>query len=164
MEDQIKVCLQVLPQQKKQVLLQNGLRKWNKMNKMFKITIICVYQESFSLSYRLDKVKEIIVTDAINLSKRLTTIATFLPSGAYFADIGSDHAYLPCYVCIHDKEARAIAGEVNEGPYNSACETVKAYELNNQIEVRLGDGLHVIDNEQIKQVVIAGMGGSLIRS
>src|SRR5690625_156672 len=129
---------------------------------MLKRSFLCVYPESFSLSYRLDKVKEIIVTDTINLSKRLATVATFLPSGAFFADIGSDHAYLPCYVCKHDKQARAIAGEVNEGPYNSACETVKAYELNNQIEVRLCDGLHVIDNEQIKQVVIAGMGGSLI--
>lgn len=102
------------------------------------------------------------MTETINLSKRLTTIATFLPPSAYFADIGSDHAYLPCYVCLQDPNARAIAGEVNEGPYQSASETVATYELADQIKVRLGDGLEVLANDPIKQVVVAGMGGSLI--
>lgn len=102
------------------------------------------------------------MTDTINLSKRLKTIASFLPRGAYFADIGSDHGYLPCYVCLHDRDARALAGEVNEGPYKSACETVNTYHLQEQIQVKLGDGLEVLKNEPIKQVVIAGMGGSLI--
>src|SRR5699024_8793468 len=101
---------------------------------MLKRSFLCVYPESFSLSYRLDKVKEIIVKYTINLSKHLTTVTIFLPSGAFFVYIGFDHAYLFCYVCKHDKQARAIAGEVNAGPYYSACETVKAYELTNQIE------------------------------
>ncbi len=102
------------------------------------------------------------MADTINLSKRLKIIASFLPQGAFFADIGSDHAYLPCYVCLRDKDARAIAGEVNEGPYKNACETVATFDLASQIEVRLGDGLEVLENDPIKQIVIAGMGGSLI--
>lgn len=102
------------------------------------------------------------MTDTLHLSKRLTTIASFLPQGAYFADIGSDHAYLPCYVCLHDQKARAIAGEVNMGPYTSACKTVEAYQLNDRIKVRLGDGLKVIADEEVSQIIIAGMGGSLI--
>lgn len=102
------------------------------------------------------------MTVTINLSKRLKTIASFLPEGSFFADIGSDHAYLPCYVCLKDQNAKAIAGEINEGPFKSAYETVISYKLNNQIQVRLGDGLAVIGNEPIKQIVIAGMGGSLI--
>lgn len=98
----------------------------------------------------------------INLSKRLAMIASFLPEGAFFADIGSDHAYLPCYVCLEDRTAKAIAGEVNEGPYQSACETVATYALTDQIEVRLGNGLEVLENASVNQVVVAGMGGSLI--
>lgn len=121
-----------------------------------------MYIQKAFLYHILDKAKEIIVTDTINLSKRLTTIATFLPAGAYFADIGSDHAYLPCYVCTQDKDAYAIAGEVNNGPYQSARETVRTFALEGQIKVRLGDGLQVVGNDPIKQVVIAGMGGSLI--
>ncbi|MFC0299748.1 tRNA (adenine(22)-N(1))-methyltransferase TrmK [Virgibacillus soli] len=100
----------------------------------------------------------------IQLSERLKTVASFLPKGAYFADIGSDHAYLPCYVCSHDQTARAIAGEVNQGPYESAKESIKRFGLEESVSVRLGDGLAILEGEHdVKQTVIAGMGGSLIK-
>lgn len=103
------------------------------------------------------------MVQALKISKRLATIALYLPNGTFFADIGTDHAYLPCYVCLNDPLARVIAGEANEGPYQSALHTVKTYQLHDVIDVRLGDGLEVImSNEHIKQIVIAGMGGSLI--
>ncbi|HLR40133.1 MAG TPA: tRNA (adenine(22)-N(1))-methyltransferase TrmK [Virgibacillus sp.] len=100
----------------------------------------------------------------IKISKRLETVASFLPPGTFFADIGSDHAYLPCYVCLHDNQARAIAGEVNEGPYYSACKTVSDHLLADRVEIRLGDGLQVLKKDEITELVIAGMGGSLIKS
>ncbi|MFD2046087.1 tRNA (adenine(22)-N(1))-methyltransferase [Ornithinibacillus salinisoli] len=101
---------------------------------------------------------------SIKLSKRLQIVASYLPQGANFADIGSDHAYLPCYVCANDVTARAIAGEVNEGPYQSAKDTVTYYQMNGSIDVRLGDGLNVVRPAEVDQVVIAGMGGALIKS
>ncbi|MGY0692899.1 tRNA (adenine(22)-N(1))-methyltransferase [Virgibacillus sp. FSP13] len=104
------------------------------------------------------------MSQKINLSNRLKKVALFLPRGANFADIGSDHAYLPCYVCLKDSAAKAIAGEVNVGPFNSAKTTVQAYQLSDKIDVRLGDGLQVIEKDEVEQVVIAGMGGSLIQS
>lgn len=97
------------------------------------------------------------------LSKRLEMIASFIPKGVRFADIGSDHAYVPCAICAQDATATAIAGEVREGPLNSAQKTVNAHGLQDQVEVRLGDGLDVIDHS-ITHVIIAGMGGSLITS
>lgn len=102
------------------------------------------------------------LSSAIGISERLKAIASFLPTGTYFADIGSDHAYLPCYVCLQDDIARAIAGEVNIGPYRSAIKNVKDHELSDRIDVRLGDGLTVIGDDPITEVVIAGMGGALI--
>lgn len=101
----------------------------------------------------------------ITLSKRLEVIASFLPKGAYFADIGTDHAYLPCYVCLKDETAMAIAGEVNQGPYERAKATVKKFQLEDKIDVRLGNGLKIIEpkTDPIEQIVIAGMGGPLIR-
>jgi len=99
----------------------------------------------------------------MKLSMRLTTVASFLSKGTFFADIGTDHAYLPCYVCLHDDNARAIAGEVSEGPFHSAQDTVKKYGLKHVIDVRLGNGLEILRDAQISELVIAGMGGTLIK-
>ncbi|WP_077621482.1 tRNA (adenine(22)-N(1))-methyltransferase [Sediminibacillus massiliensis] len=96
------------------------------------------------------------------ISKRLQLVADFLPPAAKFADIGSDHAYLPVYVCSRDNQAQAIAGELNEGPYQSAKKNVQSFGLSGQIEVRKGDGLAVLNEKEVDQLVIAGMGGSLI--
>ncbi|WP_080874625.1 tRNA (adenine(22)-N(1))-methyltransferase [Oceanobacillus timonensis] len=100
----------------------------------------------------------------VSLSNRLKIVAGYLPQGACFADIGSDHAYLPAYVCQKDPEAKAIAGEVNQGPFDSAKKTVQFHQLEEQIEVRLGDGLTVLREGEADQIVIAGMGGALITS
>lgn len=104
------------------------------------------------------------MNEKIKLSKRLRKTASYLPEGAVFADIGSDHAYLPCHVCLMDKSAKAIAGEINEGPFNSAVETVTQFGLTNAIEVRLGNGLQVLNEGEVQQIIIAGMGGSLIKT
>lgn len=109
--------------------------------------------------------KEKIMLNKLQISDRLKLVASYLPPGAKFADIGSDHAYLPCYVCLHDKTAKAIAGEINKGPFNSASETIHYYNLPHVVEVRLGNGLQVINaKDQVAQLVIAGMGGSLIKT
>lgn len=100
--------------------------------------------------------------NSLQLSKRLEKVASYLCKGANFADIGSDHAYLPCFVCLQDEAATAIAGELNEGPYLSALNQVKAQGLAHRISVRKGDGLAVLTPNEVHQVVIAGMGGTLI--
>ncbi|WP_152656234.1 class I SAM-dependent methyltransferase [Oceanobacillus sp. CFH 90083] len=100
----------------------------------------------------------------IPLSNRLKKVADYLPQGADFADIGSDHAYLPAYVCLRDKTARAVAGEVNQGPLDSAKKTIQFHQLEERIDARLGNGLAVLKEGEAKQIVIAGMGGSLITS
>ncbi|MGN8645504.1 tRNA (adenine(22)-N(1))-methyltransferase [Gracilibacillus sp. HCP3S3_G5_1] len=98
------------------------------------------------------------------LSKRLEKIAEYLQEPIQFADIGSDHAYLPCYVCLQNEHATAIAGEVNQGPLERAKNTVKEYGLNKRIEVRKGNGLDVIEQGEVNQITIAGMGGKLIQT
>ncbi|WP_077327019.1 tRNA (adenine(22)-N(1))-methyltransferase [Virgibacillus siamensis] len=104
------------------------------------------------------------MTNIIKLSNRLRTAASFLDQGAVFADIGSDHAYLPCYVCQHDDNAQAIAGEISKGPYTSAVESVQKHKLTSKIDVRIGDGLEVLKKDEVNHIVIAGMGGTLITS
>ncbi|MGM9987883.1 MAG: tRNA (adenine(22)-N(1))-methyltransferase [Bacillaceae bacterium] len=99
----------------------------------------------------------------VQLSNRLREVVIEVPKGAKIADIGSDHAYLPCYAILNDIASYAIAGEVVEGPYQSACAQVKRCGLTEQIEVRKGNGLAVIAPNEVEAITIAGMGGALIR-
>lgn len=102
--------------------------------------------------------------NVLSLSERLSAVAAHLPKSAHFVDVGSDHAYLPCYVCLQDPSSKAVAGEINEGPYRSAQKQVKLQGLTDRIDVRKGDGLAVVQPDEVKQVVVAGMGGPLIAS
>ena len=99
----------------------------------------------------------------IELGERLTRVASFVPDGSKVCDVGSDHAYLPVYLIQNDQISCAIAGEVVEGPFLSAKQTVRDYRMEDRIEVRLGDGLQILSKEdEITAVTICGMGGELI--
>ena len=97
------------------------------------------------------------------LSNRLDLVASFVPAGARLLDVGSDHAYLPIALLQEGKIEVAIAGEVVEGPYQSALQNVADNGLEDKIEVRLANGLAAFEPaDGISCITIAGMGGRLI--
>ena len=99
------------------------------------------------------------------ISKRLETVASFVPQGAVLLDVGSDHAYLPIELVEKGHIERAIAGEVVEGPYQSAVKNVESHGLSEKIQIRLANGLAAFEeSDQVSVITIAGMGGRLIAS
>ena len=97
------------------------------------------------------------------ISKRLELVASFVPQGAVLLDVGSDHAYLPIDLVERGRIEGAIAGEVVDGPYQSALKNVEAHGLKEKIQVRLAKGLAAFEEEdQVSAITIAGMGGRLI--
>ncbi len=100
---------------------------------------------------------------SLKLSKRLKTLAAMVSSGNRLADVGCDHGYIPIALCLADMIPSAIAMDVKEGPLCRAREHISAYGLNDRIETRLSDGIEQLGEDEADTLLIAGMGGLLIR-
>ncbi len=96
------------------------------------------------------------------LTPRLETVARLVPSGARFADIGTDHAYLPVKLLLDGVIDRAIAADLREGPLSRARETARQYGVEDKVSFRLCDGLSGIERGEADAIAIAGMGGETI--
>lgn len=100
----------------------------------------------------------------IKLSRRLAAAAEFVREGSFVADIGTDHAYLPIYLCESGRIRGAVASDVNRGPAERAKAHVAAYGLSEKISVCLCDGLDGLESYAPEDICILGMGGELIVS
>jgi tRNA (adenine22-N1)-methyltransferase len=98
------------------------------------------------------------------ISKRLEAAASFVRRDARIADIGTDHAYLPIYLCNLGKIRGALASDINEGPVARAKINIASYHLGKKISVLRTDGLSGVESFSPDDIVICGMGGELICS
>lgn len=98
----------------------------------------------------------------MNIGVRLETIAKMVPKGASFADIGTDHAYLPVFLLSQDIIDSAIAGDIAAGPCQAAKTTISMYGFSKKIEVRQGSGLEILKPGEADVIAIAGMGAGTI--
>lgn len=99
----------------------------------------------------------------MNISDRLKTIGEMVDNCESICDVGTDHAYLPIYLVEKGICSKAIASDINKGPVEKAKMNIKRERLNDVIFCRLGGGLSTIKPFEVDGVVIAGMGGNLIR-
>lgn len=101
-------------------------------------------------------------TSASQLDNRLKLCSDFVRTGAKLADIGTDHAYLPVWLCRIGRCPSALAADINPEPLKRGEGTIIESGLSDRIETRLSDGLKEIRRDEADDIVIAGMGGELI--
>ena len=99
----------------------------------------------------------------MDLSKRLQTIISLVEPGEMIADIGTDQGYVPIALVRRGICRKGLAMDVGNGPLERAREHIHAHSMENVIETRLSDGLHMLQPGEADRIVIAGMGGPLMQ-
>ncbi len=109
---------------------------------------------------------------SIKLTPRLMTAVPYVRKGHLVADIGTDHAYLPIYLCEtgvlspvtanNGEVLCAIAADINKGPVERADLHIAAAGLTHRIRTVQTDGLRGLEVYDPADVIIFGMGGELI--
>lgn len=99
---------------------------------------------------------------SLHLDNRLSLCADFVRKGVKVADIGTDHAYLPVWLCKSSTAVQAVAADINPKPLQRGKETVVKYNAENMVQLRLSNGLENIQPDEADDIIIAGMGGELI--
>ena len=110
----------------------------------------------------------------IKLTPRLMTAVPYVRGGRLVADIGTDHAYLPIYLCeqrrltpvtlMNGETLCAIAADINRGPVERADQHIAEARLTKYIKTLQTDGLTGLDAFDPADIIIFGMGGELIAS
>ena len=92
----------------------------------------------------------------IKLSKRLNKIAKLVDFGASVIDVGTDHGYVPNFLCENKISSDIIATDISKNSLEKSIELTR--ELGNEKEIRniLANG---IVNEDRDNIIIAGLGG-----
>jgi tRNA (adenine22-N1)-methyltransferase len=95
------------------------------------------------------------------MSTRLEALKNTLKGFDSFIDVGTDHAYLPILALNENPRMYVIASDNKQGPLEIAKKHLQEAGLSDQVSLRLGHGLEVL-NEPIDVVVCAGLGGKTI--
>lgn len=91
-------------------------------------------------------------------SKRLKAITEFIDENDKIIDIGCDHALLDVYLKEEYPNINVIASDISEGAIKQAKKTIEKHNMDEEIDVRIGDGLTVADTDEYDTIVISGMG------
>ncbi len=99
----------------------------------------------------------------MQLSDRMQAIADRVAPGERVADIGTDHGQIPVWLFAKGVCPRVILTDISADSLKKAKETAGAYQFGSGLEFRVGNGLQVLSPGEVDTVIIAGMGGKLIR-
>ena len=94
----------------------------------------------------------------MKINERLKKIGDLVEANSVCLDVGCDHALLDIYLVKRNKNIKAIASDIAEGPLEQAKKNIKRERLDGEIEVRLGSGFNTYSDD-IDTIIISGMGG-----
>ena len=97
------------------------------------------------------------------LSKRLKSLTKYIDNNDSIIDVGCDHALLDIYLIKNNIVNKMIASDIHESAYEQGLNNINHYGLSDYIDIRLGDGLKVLtDNDNVDTLLISGMGSNTI--
>lgn len=99
----------------------------------------------------------------MDLSKRLNWILEYVDKCDAVMDVGTDHGYIPIYLVKNKMVEKVIASDINKDPLQKAKINASLDGVIDKIDLRLGGGLSPLKKNEVQGVIIAGMGGNLIR-
>lgn len=94
----------------------------------------------------------------MKINSRLKKIGDLVEANSFCLDVGCDHAFLDIYLVTRNKDIKAIASDIAEGPLEQAKKNINRERLEDKIKLRLGPGLTTYSKE-VNTIIISGMGG-----
>ncbi|MDP2873582.1 MAG: class I SAM-dependent methyltransferase [Bacillota bacterium] len=99
--------------------------------------------------------------NGLRLPPRLAAVAEVVPQCRVLVDVGTERAVLPAFLLFEGRCQRAIGVERSANVLREAAAELDALGLRDMCELRLGDGLSVLEPGEVDVIVIAGIGGRL---
>ena len=96
------------------------------------------------------------------LDARLSAAAGYVRPGHVAADIGCDHGKLTVDLLVSGRCPKVIAADLRPIPLSKAQENCRKAVCEDRAELRLGNGLEVLQPGEATDIVIAGMGAETI--
>lgn len=98
----------------------------------------------------------------VKLSRRLRAVAALAEPGKTAADVGCDHGYVGIWLIQQKVFSKVIAMDVRQGPLEIAGKNAEYYQIGEAMELRLSDGLQMLEVGEADSMICAGMGGALM--
>lgn len=94
----------------------------------------------------------------MKLKHRLEAVASFVWDYGRIIDVGSNHGYLCIFFALNKRKEDIIATDCNPKSLWEAEKNFKQYQVQDQIQMMITDGLMGIDIKADDQIILAGMG------
>ena len=97
------------------------------------------------------------------IDERLKSLVKYVDKKDNIIDVGCDHALLDIYLVQNNITDSVIVSDISNNALQQGINNIKKYNLDCRIDARCGNGLEVLNNEDIiNTIIISGMGTNTI--